>query len=329
MSGDCLEKCIASYMQTEQRVYSFGWQGGEPSLMGLGFFQQAVTLQQQYGRSGAVISNGFQTNGTMLSGSLAEFFTQYKFLVGLSLDGPEHIHNRYRRTIGGRGSFKNAMGGIKTLRRRQGEFNILTLVSEANVHHAGEVYDFLRNEDLRYHQYIPCVEFDSQGKRQPWAITGEDWGRFLLELFSRWYPRDIRRVSIRLFDSILNYLVYGQHNVCSMGNSCDHYFLVEHTGDIYPCDFFVDSELKLGNIQTDSWQTLRASPAYGEFAARKQILHTPCSDCELCTYCGGDCPKYRTRDGRSFLCEGWKLFYAETLPVFRDLAKQLTAQPHT
>jgi uncharacterized protein len=331
ISDAVLEKLISSYMNTKQAVYAFGWQGGEPTLMGLDFFRNVVRLQQRYGAPGAAVSNGLQTNGTLLTDEMAEFFTRYHFLLGVSLDGPETIHNTFRCNAGGENSHKAVMRGIRCLRRRQTEFNILTLVSSANVKNAGAVYDYLKSEGFFYHQYIPCVEWDALGKPLPWSITGEEWGCFLLELFERWYPRDVRSVSIRHFDSVLNFLVYGRHNVCCMGGCCDQYFLVEHSGDVYPCDFFVRADLRLGSIQDLSWQTLRESPAYRKFGAYKNRWNGVCRGCEFLPYCCGDCLKHRTGGdytGLSSLCEGWKLFYRKTLPVFRELAKQFTAQPY-
>jgi uncharacterized protein len=326
MGDAVLERLIASYMKTDQAVHAFGWQGGEPTLMGLDFFRKAVLLQERCGRPGARVSNGLQTNGTLLDDEMAEFFTQYHFLLGLSLDGPENIHNTFRRDTGGEGSYKSAMRGIRRLRRNRTEFNILTLVSAANVKKAGEVYRFLKNEGFFFHQYIPCVERDDKGNPQPWSISAEDWGGFLLDIFRQWYPGDARTVSVRHFDSVLYFLVHGRCNVCFMGASCCQYFLVEHTGDVYPCDFFVQPSLRLGNIREASWQALLDSPVYRKFGARKNRWNAACGDCGFLPYCRGDCPKHRAGGnpaGLSALCEGWKLFYRETLPAFQELAKEL------
>jgi uncharacterized protein len=331
ISDAVLEKLISSYMKTTQTVYAFGWQGGEPTLMGLDFFRKVVRLQQRYGKPGAAVSNGLQTNGTLLDDEMAEFFTRYHFLLGVSLDGPQNIHDVFRRDANGEGSHKKVMKGIRRLRRQRTEFNILTLVSSANVKNAGEVYGYLKSEGFFYHQYIPCVEWDASGKPLPWSITGEQWGRFLLDIFEQWYPRDTQNVSVRHFDSVLNFLVYGGHNVCFMSGCCNQYFLVEHSGDVYPCDFFVQRDLRLGNIQNASWQALRESPAYRRFGSYKNCWNDDCAGCEALPYCCGDCLKHRSGKaftGRSSLCEGWKLFYRETLPAFRELAKQFVAEPY-
>ena len=332
MSDAVLEQLVSSYMRTEQDVHSFGWQGGEPTLMGLVFFKKIVQLQQQYGKPGAKVSNGLQTNGTLLSDEMAAFFTRRHFLLGVSLDGPENLHNKYRRTIDGEDSYRRVMKGIRCLRRQRTDFNILTLVSSANVKNPAEVYKHLKSEGVFYQQYVPCVEWDGAGRPLPWSISGEEWGRFFLGIFENWYPGDTRSISVRHFDSIIYYLVYGRHNVCYMSGDCDQYFLVEHTGDVYPCDFFVRPDLKLGNIAHNSWQELRESAAYRRFAAGKKRCNDACKDCEFLPYCNGDCLKHRPGDNvskLSALCEGWKLFYRETLPAFRELARGLTAQQRT
>ncbi|MCL2380530.1 MAG: anaerobic sulfatase maturase [Treponema sp.] len=329
MSDSVLQKLISSYMETDQNVYAFGWQGGEPTLMGIDFFRKIIRLQMQYGKPNATVSNALQTNGIFINDSMADLFTQYKFLLGISLDGPEAFHDVFRRTAGGGGSYRKVMKSIQCLRRKKTEFNILTLVSSANVKAPAEIYGYLKDEGFLYHQYIPCVEWDTEGKPQQWSITGEDWGRFLLGVFERWYLHDTQRISIRHFDSILYFLVHGEHNACYMGESCQQYFLVEYSGDIYPCDFFVRPDLKLGNIMQDSWQSFCESTVYHQFTTSKKKWDAACASCEFLSYCGGDCLKCRQGGislGISALCEGWKLFYKETLPVFRKLAKQLVSE---
>jgi uncharacterized protein len=325
MTDEVLDRLISSYMKTRQPVYAFGWQGGEPTLMGLDFFRRVVRLQQSHGGAGVTVSNGLQTNGTLLTDPMAAFFTEYNFLLGVSLDGPEDLHNVYRRNARDEGSYRAVLRGIRTLRRNRTEFNILTLVSSANIRKGREVYKFLKDEGFFFHQYIPCVEWDAEGGLLPWSIEGEDWGRFLLNVFESWYPGDVKTLSVRHFDSIINFLVYGRHNVCFMGGNCTQYFLVEHTGDVYPCDFFVREDLKLGNIGTHSWDALLESSIYRRFGAAKSRWVDECGDCEFLPFCSGDCLKHRPGFDRSpgiksHLCEGWKLFYRETLPVFRKLA---------
>ncbi len=327
MSEEVLDRLVSSYMATEQPIHSFGWQGGEPTLMGLDFFRKVVSLQRKYGKPGANVANGLQTNGTLLDDAFAAFFTEYRFLVGVSLDGPEEVHDRFRKDAGGQGSHRRVMRGIRALRRQGTEFNVLTLVSKGNAERGKDVYRYLKSEGFFFHQYIPCLETDGRGSLLPWSLEGEDWGRFLLDVFASWHPADTRIVSVRLFDSIMEYLVTGRRNVCFMDEACSSYFVVEHSGDVYPCDFFVRPELKLGNVLTRTWRALADSPLYGRFAAEKANRDAACADCEFLPFCGGDCPKYRPGGrGLSRFCTGWQLFYRETLPEFRRLAAAWIAE---
>jgi len=328
MSDDVLKAMVSRYMATDQPQYTFGWQGGEPTLMGVDFFKRVTELQQKHGRRGAVVANGLQTNATLIDDEFAAHLGRYRFLLGVSLDGPAEIHDHYRKRASGAGSHAEVISGIECLKRHGVEFNILTLVNDVNVGRGREVYRYLRDLGFHYHQYIPCVEFDDAGRILPFSVSGEAWGDFLCEVFDEWVESDTRIVSVRLFDSVLNYLVTGAYNVCYMQADCRQYFLVEHNGDVYPCDFFVEPQLKLGNVKTDDWEDLHESPRYVEFGARKKRWNNLCNDCLWRRLCAGDCPKHRIRgDGDpsklSFLCEGWKRFYEHAMPTLEGLADEI------
>ncbi len=325
MSGDVLRRMVASYLQTEQPCYSFGWQGGEPALMGLPFFREVTEMQQAYGRPGSSVANGFQTNGTLIDDDWAEHFARFRFLVGVSVDGPAKLHDRSRRDAGGLPTHARVLEGIAAMRRHGVAFNVLTLVNSANVKYPEEIYDYLCELGVQYHQYIECVEFEG-GTLQPFAITAQAWGEFLCRIFDRWYRRDTRRVSVRLFDTILAQLVHGQSITCAAGKSCDQYFVVEYNGDVYPCDFNVRADLLVGNITTTEWQALRQSPIYHQFAACKTQWHARCGACPWQRFCNGDCPKNRAGGvpgALSHLCAGWRRFYAHAIPRLEELAQEL------
>lgn len=328
MSDEVLERLIGSYMATDQPQYGFGWQGGEPTLMGTAFFKRVTALQQQCGRPGALVANGLQTNGTLIDNDLAAHLAAYRFLVGVSVDGPAAYHDAYRLTAGGEATRTRVQAGIDRLRRHGVDFNVLTLVNALNGSHPETVYRHLVDQGHFYHQYIPCVAFDTAGRPLPFSIEPRPWGDFLCRLFDIWYPGDTRRVSIRLFDSILVRLVDGVANVCNMGRDCRQYFLVEHNGDVYPCDFFAEPELKLGNIMVNDWDELYASPRFRAFGACKRQWNAACGACPWLDFCAGDCPKHRYAGARdpqqlSYLCAGWKQFYAHTLPRFEQLADEI------
>ena len=333
MSDEVLERMISSYMGTAQPQYSIGWQGGEPTLMGLDFFKRVIALEQQYGRPGANISNGLQTNTTLIDDAWATHLARYNFLVGVSIDGPAERHDRYRVFVDGRGAHADVLRGVECLKRQRVEYNVLTLVSQSNVHHPKEIYHYLRDDlDVLFHQYIECVEFDEDGSLAPFAIKAGEWGDFLCGIYDEWIAcGDTRRVSVRLFDTILTKLVDGVPNVCASGTDCRQYLVVEHNGDIYPCDFYVRPELKLGNIMEHSWEELLASPLYADFGARKRQWNEACEACEFLSLCAGGCPKNRPGQGStphelSVLCAGWKQFYQHTHAGFTRLAAEVRAE---
>ncbi|WP_455383438.1 anaerobic sulfatase maturase [Salinispira pacifica] len=362
MSSQVLEQMIRSYIATDQPQYTFGWQGGEPTLMGRAFFRKVTELQERYGRRGATVTNGLQTNGTLLSDDLARHLAAYNFLVGISIDGPAELHNRYRLKVGGhRGTHADVIRGLELLRKHGAEFNVLTLVSTANVDHPREVYRYLRDElGVYYHQYIPCVEFDANGNLLPFSISGEQWGRFMNGIFDEWSGGDTRMVSVRHFDAVMSMLIEDRATMCTLGRDCRQYFVVEFNGDVYPCDFFVNRENLLGNVMRDNWYDMWRSPGYREFGAQKRRWNSECNGCPYLKFCAGDCIKHRVVPAGtasaggvavevagavvepqrgleparmsipaaqpeaatlSRLCDGWKAFYGHTLGEFRQLAE--------
>ena len=331
MSDATLERLVASYLATDQPTYGFIWQGGEPTLLGLEFFRRVTDLQQRHGRPGSIVANGLQTNATLITEELARHLAEYRFLVGVSLDGPPAVHDAYRRTSAGAGTHAAVMRGIDRLRRAGAEVNVLTLVTAANVGRAREVYRYLCDQGFFFHQYIPCVEFDTQGRLQPYAVTGETWGQFLCELFDEWHPRDTHRVSVRLFDSIVHKLVLGRPTDCTMDNDCRQYLVVEYNGDVFPCDFFVQHELKLGNIHTDPWERLRQSPVYAAFGQQKLNWPSTCAGCRYLDLCHGGCPRHRSVTGgaaevQNVLCAGWKRFFQHAAPHLERLAADVRSE---
>jgi uncharacterized protein len=324
MTDETLEQIISTYMKTKQDQYVFNWQGGEPTLMGCDFFRKAVDLQMKYGKLGTIVANSIQTNATLLTDELSKLLEQYKFLAGVSLDGPIELHNKFRINAAGLGSYDSVIKGIERLKRNNVEYNILTLVSAANVEHGKEVFNELKAMGVRYHQYIPCVEFDDDGNMMPWTISGESWGKFLCDIYDEW-KSDPYAISVRLFDAILLYLVDGCRSLCHMDKNCSQYMVVEHNGDIYPCDFFVSSELKLGNIHTDDWNSLHNAKKYLDFGKMKMQYDNECANCRFLQLCMGDCLKHRIyKNGeinrKSHLCEGWKTFFDYSMQGFNQLA---------
>jgi uncharacterized protein len=259
---------------------------------------------------------------------MASFFAQYNFLLGVSIDGPEGLHDTYRTNRNDTGSYREVRRSIEILQNNRVEFNALVLVSSANVEKPRAVYNHLKELGIYHHQYIPCVEFDKKGHPLPWTITGRQWGAFLNAVYSLWYPHDIRNVSIRNFDAVLQLMVNNETVVCTLGRNCRQYFVVEYNGDVYPCDFFVQDDLKLGNVLEDSWDGLYENRTYRHFGRKKCEWEGGCAGCEFISYCAGDCLKHRwygahDHKNRSWLCEGLKDFYSAALPGFSRIAASL------
>lgn len=326
MSDETLEAMISSYMSTSQPIYSFGWQGGEPTLMGLDFFKKVVALQKKYARPGVKVSNGLQTNSTLIDDEFAAFLAENHFLVGISLDGPAEIHDYYRLDAAGNGTHHRVIKSINLLKKHHVDFNILTLVNKQNVTKAKEVYTYLKKDlGVNFHQYIPCVEYLPNGQLAPFAITGEEWGTFLCDIFDAWYPNDTRTISVRHFDSIINFMVDGIYTSCNAAGTCCQYFVVETNGDVYPCDFFVQKPLLVGNVHGVNWSALQQGDVYTGFGNQKTNWNPLCKTCEYLPYCSGDCLKHRLYNDNppenlSHLCAGWKKYYAHTLDTFKEIA---------
>lgn len=327
MDRDTLAALVRNYMEYSTGQAVFAWQGGEPTLAGPEFFEEACRLQQRYGASGQSVANSLQTNATLLDERWCEILRRYKFLVGISLDGPREIHDAYRLRRGGQGTWRRVMDSIELLQRNGIELNILCVVHKENVRKAKELYRFFRGLGVEYIQYIPIAEFEADGSAQPWAITAEEYGRFLAQTFRLWWPNR-RNVRIRFFDNLAESLAGLAAGSCSLHESCDSYCVVEHNGDVYPCDFFVREEWKLGNVRDTSFAEIARRGRRFEFAGRKSLPNDKCEECEYVSLCHRGCPKLREgRQGRfedlDYFCEAYKLAFRVAVPKLRKEVEKL------
>jgi uncharacterized protein len=334
MTIETAEMLIRKALRLGCRECQFCWQGGEPTLMGIDFFREIVRLQKKHGLSGQVIGNSIQTNGILIDDNWAQFLAENSFLVGLSLDGPEDVHDRYRRTPAGKGTFNKVMNAARTLRQHGAAFNILTLLTDRNVKQAERLYGFFRREGFSHLQFVPCMERNpATGEILPYSIMAEDLGRFHCSLFDLWMKDGFYDVSIRTFEDILIYYVDGVHTSCNWLRECASYVVVEHNGDVYPCDFFVYPEWKLGNIREDSYHQILENPLRRKFARMKSGLPGQCRSCRWLDFCHGDCSKFRVPAGDapesvSALCEARKMLFEHMephLPLIREKALKVRA----
>ena len=341
MTDDVLETYIQQILASHQTPeVTIAWQGGEPTLMGLEFFESSIKLVEKHKKPGQKVSHTIQTNGTRLNVDWGLFFKEHNFLVGLSVDGPQKWHDIYRVDKRGRGSFDQVMEGWKTLKKHKVDFNILCTVNAANGDYPLEVYRFFRDElSAEYIQFIPIIErvnedgstlVQSGNQVTARSVKPEQFGEFLNSVFDEWVRRDVGKVFIQHFDAALANWVGVQPGVCIFSKTCGNALALEHNGDLYSCDHFVEPDYKLGNIQETPMIELIASEGQRQFGyAKFDTLPQYCRNCEVRFACNGGCPKNRfieTPDGEmglNYLCAGYKAFFTHINKPMRMMADLL------
>lgn len=341
MSDELLERYIRANIEgNNSPVIAFAWHGGEPLLAGKEFFRKAVALEQKYAE-GRTVENSIQTNGLLLDDEWCAIFRDNNFLVGVSIDGPEHIHDAHRVDAGGQPTFARVIKGIERLYRNRVEYNTLTTV---NIHSEGrgaEVYNFLRGISV-FMQFLPVAELLCDGRIQspeaqkadiaPWSVSAKGFGEFMCDVFDIWVKKDVGRRYVQLFDATLALMVGVQPSVCSLCETCGSGLTVEHNGDVYCCDHFVYPEYKIGNIHTDRLADLAYCDRQFEFGvAKRALLPRECRHCKYYNLCHGECPKHRFIDdnrgeyGKNYLCEGYKHFYDHTAQAMERMKELILA----
>lgn len=326
MDDEILEALIRDYLATGISLGIFAWQGGEPTLMGLDFFRRAVALQEQYAQDGQQISNSLQTNGLLLDEAWCAFLRDTRFLVGISCDGPQALHDTFRLDVAGGGTWQRVMKALTLCQKQHVNVNVLALVHRVTADHAVEILDFFVQAGVTHVQFIPCVEGAGRAAWADYAVTAEQYGRFLCDLFDHWLALGPTRISIRDFDSMLHYCQTGCHTICSFHRSCENYLVIEHQGDVYPCDFYVRSDLKLGRVPQDRLIDLVRGTEKRAFARRKQQLAGLCLGCAYLDICRGGCVKDRDDRRQNVLCAAYKQFFAYAWPRMQQLAARWRAE---
>jgi len=326
MSDAVLETFTRQYIEAQPvPEVVFGWQGGEPLLMGREFFARAIAMQEKYRRPGVRILNTVQTNGVLLDDEWAAFFHDNHFLVGVSLDGPRPMHDAYRVDKDGRPTWERVVRGVKHLQQQRVEFNILCTVHQANAAHPLEVYRFFRDlftDGAGFMQFIPIVRRDNATGYQEGdavtshSVTGEAYGKFLIAVFDEWVRRDVGRVFVQLFDVALAAWMGERPGLCVAEPTCGLGLALEHNGDVYACDHFVEPRYKLGNVMETSLVEMAASEKQRQFGEdKREKLNPACLDCAVRFVCNGGCPKDRILATGSaapplnYLCAGYKAFF--------------------
>lgn len=341
MADDLLATYLRQLIEAHQRAPEVvvAWQGGEPTMMGLDFFRRSIELQRRYARPGQRILNTIQTNATLLDDEWAEFLREHDFLVGVSIDGPRELHDTYRLDKGGKPTFDRVMRGLAALRRLGVEWNALTTIHAANGDHGGEVYRFLRDEcGATFIQLIPIVERPSPGGIPigdvvtDRSVAPEQYGRFLIDVFEEWIRRDIGTVYVQMFDTALANWCGVPGSMCVHAKTCGLALALEHNGDLYSCDHFVEPEHLLGNINERPLLQLVASPQQRKFGQDKHdTLPRYCLECDVRFACHGGCPKDRFthapdgEPGLHYLCAGYQAFFRHIDAPMRIMAQLLRA----
>ena len=353
MSAETLDSYIWQLLEPRDAAeVTIAWQGGEPTLMGLEFFRRSIEVVAEYRRPGQKILHTIQTNGVLLDDEWCEFLKEHGFLVGISVDGPREMHDAYRVNQGGAGTFDQVMRGVEALRRHQVDVNILCTIHAANADHPLEVYRFFRDRLQAYYlQFIPIVERvtpelltlanlgwgERPGADRPLyrqsgglvtdrSVGAEQFGRFLIAIFDEWVRRDVGTVFVQTFDVTLGSFV-GQHSLCIFSPTCGEAMCLEHNGDLYSCDHYVEPGYRLGNIQETPLFEMAASKQQREFGqAKLDSLPKYCRDCEVLFACHGECPRNRFilapdgEPGLNYLCEGYKLFFKHVDEPMKTMA---------
>ena len=345
MSDEMLELFIREYIHSQTTLeVLFTWHGGEPLLRPISFYERALELQRQYA-NGRRIANCIQTNATLIDDEWCEFFRKNNFLVGVSIDGPQTMHDSLRTSRRGESSYRDVMRGLRLLNRHRVEWNAMATVNAANVEHPLEFYRYFRDElDCQFLQFTPVVErsclsdgesrlmhaAEPSGEVLPYSVTAEQWGRFLCAIFDEWVRHDVGRMFVQLFDSTLANWVGEAVGVCTMSKYCGHAAVIEHNGDLYPCDHFVYEKYKIGNVLETDLRTLMTSEKQVRFGISKRTgLPKKCMACKWFFACHGECPKHRFNStesgetGLNALCEGYEMFFSHVAPYMERMKELL------
>jgi uncharacterized protein len=358
MPDEVLETYIRQYIEQQDiPEISFAWQGGEPTLLGVRFFRNVIALQRKYA-GGKRILNALQTNGTLLDDEWGKFLADEQFLVGLSVDGPEALHNTYRVDKQGRPTFAQVMRGLEVLQRHGVEYNTLTVLHRKNSLYPLEVYRFLKQIGSTFQQYIPLVERrltapppaengliqlslappSQRGSATAspvteWSVESEAYGRFLIAIFEEWVRRDVGKTYVQIFDVALGIWAKAGAGLCVFAPTCGSALAIEHNGDVYACDHYVYPEYKRGNILETPLKEMVASAEQVKFGQDKSdTLPRYCRQCEVRFACNGECPKHRflkTPDGEwglNYLCAGYKKFFTHIDPYMQTMTRLLNAR---
>ena len=331
MPDDLLETYIFEHIHYSNGSPAlFSWHGGEPTLAGLDFFRKAVKIQKKYRAENQEIFNGIQTNGTLLNENWARFLGSERFTVGLSMDGPEELHNRYRYSKNHRPTFRKTMDGLHLLKKFGVQTEILCVVNQNNVHHPSKVYSFFKGLDIPYLTFLPLVERDLASSRMVTdaSVDSLAFGHFLSTIYDEWVEHDIGSVKIQIIEEATRTAFKQDHTLCIFKKTCGGVPALEYNGDFYSCDHYVDSGHRIGNIRKTPLGPLLQDPRQRTFGQAKwDSLPGFCRKCEVLSMCHGECPRNRFIEspdgepGLNYLCRGYRYFFNHIRPFVDEVAR--------
>jgi uncharacterized protein len=327
MSLEVVDAFCEQYRALEPREIKIGWQGGEPTLMGLDFFRQAVQIEASHARPGDCFGNSLQTNGVVLDDEWCRFLAARHFLVGLSLDGPSEL-NRVRVFRNGKPAYERTMRALRLLRKHEVEYNILVVISQANVGEPGRVFEFLREHDIHFAQFIPCTEPAGAPREvSELSISAEQYADFMIGLFDAWVENDDPSYYVRRIDNWLHQFFGLPPECCEYREDCSNLVTVEWNGDVYPCDFFVEEQYRMGNVLEQILEQMLRGEPWRRFVADAETVPPMCEDCEWLSYCHAGCYRHRGKLGignreEPYLCRAKKRIFAHVLGTLQELKEK-------
>jgi len=328
MSDEMLETYVRSFIEASPGPYvHFVWHGGEPTLLGLEFYRNALRLQERYLPARWTCINNLQTNGVLLDDEWCSFLAEHQFHVGISIDGPARLHDACRVDKAERPTHHQVTHALRTLQRHGVAADVLCTLTAVNAPPPTEVYRFFLDQGVRWLQFLPVVRREVDGSISEWSVTPEAMGTFLCTVFDEWVRHDVGRIAVQVFEECIRVRTGEPASLCIMAETCGRALAMEHDGSVYACDHFVDPEHRLGNVAADSLAALvdaRQQVAFGD--AKRAGLPGYCRDCPVLTVCNGGCPKDRFvsapdgEAGLNYLCPGFRRFYTHVAPYTERIA---------
>ena len=327
MNDDTLENMVKKVFDDVEHTANFAFQGGEPTMAGIEFFEKFHKLVEKYNTKKIIVNFSLQTNGTLLNKKWLELFKKHNYLIGLSLDGNKEMHDTFRIDSKGEGTFSKVLKAAKMMKKAEVEFNILCVVNKLIAQNGKLVYNFFRNNGFRYYQFIPCLDSLSCSEEKDYTLTAEDYGKFLDETFNIWYE-DImsdKRISVRHFDNYTKIILGEEPEACDMVGHCNMNAVLESDGSMYPCDFYVLDEFKVGNINESTFEELFKSEAEMRFLRTSLVVDEKCKVCRYFKICRGGCRRHKelTAEGNyeNRFCESYKYFFEKNIDKMVKVAE--------